>query len=151
MWMDRFFNGFLTYYGINFLCFLHDSGMHLSVSDLGRIWYRFSLDFRHPWSCEKTILTLYSLQKARNWQFRSRIRFSQISSIDFTRFVHTCFMFFPHFSDIDCHIDFWEDFGWHFGHLRQSLRQKRHLASSDREQNAEKMVSRGLPWPRSSL
>lgn len=67
--------------------------MHFSVLDLWRIWYRFFMDFRHPWSCEKTILTLYSLQKTRNWQFRNRISCSSISaSISYDLSIHfSCF------------------------------------------------------------
>ena len=51
---------------VPFLCFLHDFGMFFSVSDLASIFDGYFMHFQHPWSCEKTILTLYSLQKTRN-------------------------------------------------------------------------------------
>ena len=50
-----------------------------SVSDLASIFDGFFMHFRPSSSCEKTILTLYSLQKTRKREYRNRISFPSIS------------------------------------------------------------------------
>ena len=49
-------------------------------------FYRFLIDFWYPWSCEKTILTLYLLQKTRNRRFRNSIDLSLILDLGLVPF-----------------------------------------------------------------
>ena len=49
-----------------------------SSIEFALIFYRFFTDFWYPWSCKKTILTLYSSQKTRNRRFWKFIDLSWI-------------------------------------------------------------------------
>ena len=79
------------------------------------------MHFRPSSSCEKTILTFYSLQKTRKREYQNRIQFSIDFGIDFGWFFHDFSMFFPYFWGIDFHIDFWKDFVWLSGPASVSI------------------------------
>ena len=55
---------------------VHDFGTPFSSIDFALIVHWFLIDFWYPWSCEKTILTLYSSQKTRNHRFGNVIDLS---------------------------------------------------------------------------
>ena len=58
-----------------------DLCIFFSSIEFALIFYWFLNDFWDPWSCEKTILTLYSSQKTRNRRFQNVIDLSSILGI----------------------------------------------------------------------
>ena len=79
----------------------HVFGIPFSSIEFAWIFHRFFKDFWYPWSCKKTILTLYSSLKTRNRRFQNFTDLSSMFDLVLTSFLKHFLINFHTFSTLN--------------------------------------------------